>query len=390
MSRRKVALITFTCYAAFLILGIAGSLFGPAIQSLTQRFNMRLADGAIFVSLQWVGATIAMFTAGRLMDRINIRYVLSGGTLMLGIGLILVSIAPSLPMGLVGALLVGIGTGTLGISPNLIILSLNPDNAAAALNFLNGIWGAGAIIGPQIVNFALSRQQVALAFGGTAIISLLLIIPFSMASMRLNSGDDSKRVPIRWMSLLPFAALLGVYVGTEVGFGSWIFTQLTKAAQSTEAIGTIATSLFWAGLTAGRLVATPVLRRLTDEQLLIVSIIFVGVGAGLFLIAPGSETIGLISAFIVGMGCGPIFPTALAIVNNSYPEQRGTATGALMALGAGSAAILPWLQGQIGAGRNGGMIVPFVASIYLLGVAFIIQRRLKTHASLAREVISKP
>src|SRR5258708_22166360 len=152
----KVALLTFTCYAAFFILGIAGSLFGPAIQSLTQRFNMRLADGAIFVSLQWVGATIAMFTAGRLMDRINIRYVLSGGTLMLGIGLILVSIAPSLPLGLVGALLVGIGTGTLGISPNLIILSLNPYNAAAALYFLNGIWGTGTILRPQIVHFALS------------------------------------------------------------------------------------------------------------------------------------------------------------------------------------------------------------------------------------------
>src|SRR5262249_2057880 len=270
-----------------------------------------------------------------------------------------------------------------GISPNLIILSLNLDNAAAALNFLNGIWGVGAIIGPQIVNFALSRQQVALAFGGTAVVTLLLLIPFSMASMKLNTADGGKPAPVRWISLLPFAGLLFIYVGTEVGFGSWIFTQLTKAAESTEAVGTIATSLFWGGLTVGRLVATPVLKRLTDEQLLIVSIMLVGGGAGLFLVVPGSETVGLMVAFFVGVGCGPIFPTARAIVNNTYPEQRGTATGVLMALGAGSAAVLPWLQGQIGAGRNGGMILPFTASIYLLGVAVFIQRRLKTPVRLS-------
>ncbi len=373
----RTRLITLTCYTSFLALGAASALFGPAFQDLTRRFNLSLADGGIFVSLQWVGAAFITVVTGRLLDRVDARYIMSAGTLCMGGGLLLLSVTPTLPIALCASLLIGLGVGTLGASSNIVIAALNPDRSAAALNALNVFFGLGAIVGPQIVNIALSRNQITLAFSSTGLFLLLLVIPFSLSSVHIHGGDQTQSAPlIRWTSLLPFAALLFVYVGTEVGFGSWIFTQLTKVSLSTAAVGAIATSLFYAGLTTGRLVAS-LLRRLSEDQLVIGSVGVMTVGTALLLVAPASEAIGVISAFVVGFGCGPVLPTTLALVGNAYPEQRGMTTGLLMMLSSIGAIIFPWLEGQIGGGNNGGMVLPFAASIFLLVVAGVIRRRVQ-------------
>jgi fucose permease len=371
----RTRLITLTCCASFLALGISAALFGPAFQSLTQRFNLSLADGGLFVSLQWVGAASVTMLTGRLLDRANARYVLSAGPLLMGGGLVLLSVTPLLPLALCGSLLVGLGTGTLGAASNIVVAALNPRRAAAALNSLNMFFGLGAIAGPQIVNFALSRQQVSLAFITSGLFLVLLVIPFAQSSVHIHDEARTKSsMAMRWVNLAPFAALLFVYVGTEVGFGSWIFTQMTKVSLSTAAVGALATSVFFAGLTAGRLVATPVLRRLREDHLVVVSTGIMALGTGLLLAAPTVEAIGLLSAFLMGLGCGPVFPTAVALIGNLYPEQRGMATGMLMTIGSIGAILFPWLQGRIGGGNNGGMILPFAASLFCLVVAGLIRR----------------
>jgi hypothetical protein len=66
----------------------------------------------------------------------------------------------------------------------------------------------------------------------------------------------------------------------------------------------------------------------------------------------------------------------LGVINRTYPEARGTVTGVLMTIGTGGAVVIPWLQGQVGNGQNGGMIVILALAIFMLGMAFYIQRQL--------------
>ncbi len=374
MNRHR--LITTTCYVAFVVLGVCGTLLGPMFQSLTQRFNMPLADGGIFTALQFAGVASANLIGGRLVDRLNARYLLCGGALVMGSGLILIGIAPVLPVALLGALFLGMGYGTLDVSSNVSIALLNPDRAGAALNTLNMYYGVGAIVGPQVVNVALGLHNFTLAFYATAVTALALVVPFSMISLHVPTGDGSRPpAKINWITLLPFGLLLFTYVGAEVGYSSWIFTQLTHVVLSTEAVAALATSAFWAGLTLGRVAASLLLRRLTDEQMLVFSILVLGAGVVLLLLAPTATMVAVISSFIVGAGCAPVFPLIVAMINNTYPEARGTASGTLMAGGTIGASVLPWIQGQVGGGINGGMIVVLVQAIVMLGIAMAIERQ---------------
>ncbi len=367
-------LITYTCYAAFIALGMCATLLGPTFGNLTAAFKMPLENGGIFTSLQFLGATVGIVVGGRLLNRVNARYLIGGGLLLMGGGLLLLSVAQSLPVALIGTFFLGMGYGFLDVGPNMVVAALNPGREAAALNLLNVFFGFGAIIGPQLVNFALGQQNFRLSFILAAVFTLALVIPGWMASARIKS-DSKSQGSIQWLPLLPFAVLLFTYVGAEVGFSSWLVTQLTKVALSTAAIGTVATSIFWAGLTTGRALAGPMLRRLTDLQLLMLSVLILASGVCLMLAMPSVETVGLISAFVVGTGCGPIFPTGLGIFSSTYPGPRNAASGALIACASSGAVAFPWLQGKIGAGLNGGMILPLLLALVMLGMSAWIQRQ---------------
>jgi fucose permease len=373
MNQKRLA--TYTCYVAFIILGTAGTLLGPSFQSLTTKFAMPLDSGGIFTALQFAGITVAVVVGGRLLDRMDARNLLLGGLLFLAAGLLLIGGAPLLPLALCGAALLGIGYGLLTVAPNVVIAALNPDRASAALSALNTFYGIGAILGPQTVNFALKQQNYAIAFFVTAAIALMLLIPFAFVSVRLAPAVPQAGTRWVWITLLPFAILLFCYVGSEVGYSSWIFTQMRLVVLSTESMATLAASIFWAGLTAGRFAASLLLRYMSDTLLLLIMIAIIAGGVIVLLLFPTVEMLGLILSFVVGFGCGPIFPIVIGIASDRYPEARGTISGILIAIGASGGSLLPVLQGKLGAGLNGGMVqLIFTASLmFIMGV--IIDRQ---------------
>lgn len=384
MNRKQF--ITLACYAAFVAIGVCVTIFGPAKDILTERFGLALKDGGNFISLHYIGAVIGIVATGALLDKINARYLLVGGALLMGVGLLILTQAQNLWLAYVAMVIIGLGYGALDICPNLVVASLNPERSSIALNILNIMWGIGAALGPQVANFALSQQNINLAFIATGVFSLALVIPFAFASLEPHHRTQGTQAtvptpPINIGMLMPFVLLIFVYVGAENGFGQWLFTEVTNVTRATASVATLATSLFWGGLTVGRVLATLLLRRMSDEALLMGTTLLIAISAALLIVLPGVESVALISAFLVGIGCGPIFPTALAILNRRFP--RGTITGTVVAFGTTGGIVIPWVQGQVGADHSGGMIVTVILGFVLLALAWLVQRKPATTAQYA-------
>jgi fucose permease len=368
--------MTYACFAITLVAGISGTLLGPAFQSLASRFTIPLESSGVFTGLQFLGITLSILATGRLLDRYDARYALMGGAILTGLGLLIIAGAQALPIALMGAFVLGLGYGMADVGANVVIAKINPERTGAALSFLAFFYGLGAVFGPQILNLALAQQNFTLAFSATAVASLVLTLPFSQSSLPAHQQEHgteaSATVRINWWILLPFALFLFVYVGAEVGFSSWIVTQISTLTKANESLATVGASLFWVGLTVARGLASVVLRRFSEQQILTISIVLVFVGTLLLLVLPTSEVVAFVSAFCVGFGCGPIFPISLALAGNVYPESRGKTSGAMIATGTLGGAFLPWLQGRLGGGRSGGMEM-----ILFLAIALLIIERLK-------------
>jgi fucose permease len=387
-STARLRFMTYACFAITLVAGISGTLLGPAFQSLALRFSIPLESSGIFTGLQFAAITLSILATGRLLDRYNARYALMGGSILTGLGLLIIAAAQALPVALIGAFVLGLGYGLADVGANVVIAKINPESTGAALSLLAFFYGLGAVLGPQILNLALAQQNFTLAFTVTAVASLLLTIPFSQSSLPAQpDGQNSQTagaMRINWWVLLPFALFLFVYVGVEVGYSSWIVTQSSTLTKAPESLATVGASLFWVGVTVARGSASVALRRLTEQQILLISVVLVIAGTLLLLLLPTSEVAGLISAFCVGLGCGPMFPISLALAGNVYPESRGKTSGAMIAAGTLGGAFLPWLQGRLGGGRSGGMEL-----VLLLAVALLAIERLKISRTPASVNLSK-
>jgi fucose permease len=86
------------------------------------------------------------------------------------------------------------------------------------------------------------------------------------------------------------------------------------------------------------------------------------------------ESVAVICAFFAGMGCAPIFPTTFAIVQRLFPASFGAVSGLLLMAGNASVVFLPWLQGRISAGRDGGMILPLLGTLTILVITLSVTR----------------
>lgn len=373
---QRVHLWTAICFVAFAATGVSVNLLGSTLGSLSLRHALPLADAGIFTALQAVGSTTAVLIFGWLLDRRDPRWVLCGAALIFGGGVLLLGFAPTLPSALLGVLLMGVGFGGMLAGPNYVIATLYAARGASALNALNVFYSLGAMLSPQLVAFALRQGDFSLAYLIAGLVMLALVLPFTTIQLHRREQHEVQSAPVNYLALTPFILLFFTYIGTEVGFGAWIFTQLSTVAQAAAETAALAASVYWAGQMFGRIAGTIILRRIADEVLLPLTIVVIGVGVVLLLAFQTNASISTFAAFIVGFGCGPVFPTTLGIVRKAYPTAHGTASGILIGLGNIGAVVLPLIQGQIGGGNSGGMQLILALSAVMLVTAIVIQRSL--------------
>jgi fucose permease len=375
--RNRARIATYACYASFLVLGMSATILGPAYEALANRFGIKLSEAGIFTAVQFFGVTISLIFWGRLLERVNARIVLMLGVGLTGLGLLALAAAQTMPMAILAILLFGIGFGAIDVGPNTVVAALNPERAGVAVNALNVFFGFGAIVGPQVVNFGLAQKNVSVAFVIVGLLSLSLLLPFLLINVHVNSDTRGEKVRVNWWLVVPYVLLIWLYVGAENGYGSWLFTQMRRVVGSTEAMATFGVSLFWLGLTGGRALATYLLRTVTNLQMLIGSILLVGIGGSLLLLFSTSESFALVASFIAGVGCGPIFPTAFVMVTDISPAARGRIAGIFSAFGTFGAVIVPPLQGRLAGDRDGGMIIVPIAAMGMLFVVFFVAKSLR-------------
>lgn len=361
---------------AFTLTGIAATVIPSTLESLTKYFQIPLENGGFFTAAFFVGASLAVFFGGRVLDTRKSRPISMGGGALFGVSLVILAIIPAnlAILGFASVLFLGVAHGLLVVSGNTLAPRYNPENPARELSAINFFFGIGAVLGPQIASFAYNAGDFRLIYWIAGAIGLLVagVFIFMPNFSPVQKQDSSAKIV--WASLIPFGILLFVYVGVEIGFSSWISPQMTLVALSEATIGSLAISLFWAGLTAGRFIASFIAGVVSNELLLIGGISMVAIGAGGVLLVQSTEGILLILSFIAGFGCAPVFPLTLAILNRRYAEGFGKVSGLIIAIGNSGAIFLPTIQGQVGAGKDGGMIVPLLGAMVMFACAVVIMR----------------
>jgi len=334
-----------------LVQGINAGWIGPFLPEISHVVQIPIDNAGLIVSATAAGFLAALLAAGETSHRWSAQNTLTASMLLVSGGLFGLSIASALPGLLCAAFVAGLGYGAVEVASNAMVVDLNRDRLAAALNYLHLMFGVGALLGPIIAGFALSNHlRYSIIFGAGAafsalIVTLLAATPTIETRMIVVRGDGFIPMltrPLIWV----VGAVLFLYVGAETGIGAWLFLYLRTAGALSVALASWGVSLYWAGLIGGRLIGGRLAHHIAAREFTMLAAAVSAAAMVVLIAAPTMRVLAAPMIVVIGLGYGPIFPNMIAVGAARFPSEVGRMTSIVVAGGALGGIFVPWIMGH--------------------------------------------
>ncbi len=379
-------------YAAFILIGWCGLFIPSLLRVIKDEFQRTDAEfAAVYFVFALLFATGAL-SSGLIADRVGRRVVLPAGALAMAAGMSLEGVAPTWGIFVLGAALTGVGSGAADAVGTSVIMDLSPPGSGRALNRLHLFYSVGALAAPLAIGTLLAVgvdwRAIALA---TGLAGLGLTFPLARlgsvpARARADTTTELGRTSALTFGLQLALVALGVaiacYVAAESGVSSWLVGFLADEPMT---VATLALGLFWAGIAAGRLVASRVADRF-DAVRFTTACALLG---GIAIVAAVFATTGLVRVglfLVAGFAFGPVYPMIMAVAGSLFPHRAAAVAGIITAAGVAGSITYPPFMGLIAgaAGLRAGMLGAALL-IVLTGVTVVLAGRLAGRTRGRRE-----
>jgi fucose permease len=345
----RVELIAVTIAAAFVV-GMVLAILGSIKLPLAQRLAIDEARVGGLLSAMAVALIPMMLLCGILIDLLGAEWVLIGGSFLAAGALAALALCRSYWAAFGALLLGGAAIACLSNSGSVLMpRAFYPDNKAAAMNLGNVFFGLGALVTPALAEVLIGRLQFRKALGVMALVGLIPALaaaftPTAAFALDRQHGDLGAVLlnPLVWLTGLAFF----LYMPLESTLGAWATTILTEAGQSVR-VSSWLLSGFWLAFLAARLGdALLNLPAGWSPWVILGLALSAAVVMGNLAGAEQGRASAAFGLLLIGLLFGPIFPTLVGILFEKVPEgQRGTAFGAMFAIGAAGNLVVPPLFG---------------------------------------------
>lgn len=313
---------------AYLLYGI-----GNAVPYLKADLGLTDFQAGLHSSAMAIGVLTAGVSADMVARRVGSRWLsdLAVAALVVAIGLIV--FAPSLPVSLSGALVLGVGGGIIGIDVNVRLGRSGGSETRKLLGQANAVAMIAAAAAPVAVGLAASglhAWRVALLLPIAAYVGLAAIRPREPEERSSIRTPTSSLPGAYWFAWL----LLALGVSIEFSFVYWGSTIVGKRTGISSGEATLLASLFVAGMFAGRAaIGRGLGAGRAPRGILAAGLCVAMVGAGLVWIStvPALSAMGL---FVGGLGTAGLWPIGLSMaLQSARKAQLQAATRATLASG---------------------------------------------------------
>lgn len=370
------SLLLVIIYIAFISLGLPDALLGSAWPVMHQQFNAPLSQIGIVTMIISGGTIISSLFSGKLTRRFGTGLVTAASVLMTAIAMFGFSISGSIVTLCIWAIPYGLGAGAVDAALNNYVAL---HYASRHMSWLHCFWGVGASAGPYIMGYCLTKDYG--WSGGFGIISLvqfvLTAIFFVSLPLWKNKGAQSEVANSPETSLIKALNITGVkfvlftffgYCALESTTGFWASSYLVEfRGVDTDTAAKFA-SLFFVGITVGRLLSGFISEKIGDKLLIRYGIVIIVFGILLVGIPFENSKVALAGLIIIGLGCAPVYPSVIhATPANFGKENSQSIIGIQMASAYIGTTFMPPLFGLIADNIHIGLY-----PIYLLALAALM------------------
>ena len=336
-------LLLLVIYLSFISLGLPDGLLGSAWPTMYGELGVPLSYAGMISMIIAAGTTFSSLQSSRLARHFSPATVAAASTALTAVALFGFSFSSAFWMLCLLAIPYGLGAGSVDASINNFVAL---HYSSSHMSWLHCMWGVGAVIGPYIMGFVLSRGGAWSGGYRTVGAIQLVLAAVILASIPLwkqvgtaHSAETSQGKPL---SLRETAALPGAkaamlvffaYCALEQTAGLWASSYLALHRGVGAETAAFFGSMFFLGITAGRGLSGFLALKLNNTQMIHLGFTLTAVGIAALLLGRGQLS-ALAGLVLIGLGCAPIYPCMM----HATPTHFGAAhSQAMIGLQAASA-----------------------------------------------------
>lgn len=386
--------ILIIIYVAFISLGIPDPLLGSAWPAMHIDFGVPVSYAGILSIIISTGTVISGLFSARLIARYGTAKVTAFSVLMTALALVGISLNQSFVFMALLCVPLGLGGGAVDAALNNFVAV---HYEVKHMNWLHCFWGIGATIGPALIGVILSltgkwRSAYSWIAIMQCVLSAIIFISIPLWRKATSKSDalpeeeivalkvrDVLKIPLAIPVLITFCA----YCGAESTMNLWGASYLVGARGIAKEVAAAWVSVFFFGITGGRLVSGFLSQKLRSDQMIKLGITLAGIGA-ILVFLPLPTWVLPFAFFVVGLGLAPIYPSMLHQTPKTFGGKASQSVmGIQMAFAYVGATLLPPLFGTI-AQAVGMWLIPLCV-LLLAGLMFFcseyVNRQLKAQAT---------
>ena len=371
-------ILAWSC-TALGVLAIVNSAPALCLVPIAKTFGLDTAARGVFLSCTFWGLIVGMILAGPLADRLGFRPITAGSAVFLVAGLLVVRGADSRHVLYAGAVLAGIGCGTIDTIMTPLVCAVYPEARGRVSNILHAFYPAGIVAAtittPLLFSAGLGWRHIYVVVAAAC-------VPHGVAFLLLrlpeNAHEGHARLGARQLvRRLAFWALAGgIFFGaiTEIGPSQWLPAYVEEASGGTRTTGSVALLVFAVLMFIGRIVASTITRHVSPRWVFIVAGSLCCASLAMTPVLEGPLAV-ILCFGVLGFGVGPFWPTILACAGDRFPQAGASMYAVLSAAGGLGCAVGPLVIGLVGShhGLPAGMLA--LAAAPLLAVVLTARSR---------------
>ena len=394
-------------YMAFISLGLPDSMLGVAWPVMQLEYGLPLETAGFLYMIIAGGTIVSSLASGTVTKLLGTGKVTVISVLMTAIALLGFSISSSLIWLIICAVPLGLGAGAVDAALNNYVATHYKSHH---MSWLHCFWGVGATLGPIIMSIFISGKfswrsgYVAIAviqFASVVLLFFTLPLWSKVGENRQvdligNPSDTKIDLPNETVQHVKPLQIKGVklalipflfYCGVEATMGLWGSSFLVNVKELPVAVAAQWVSLFYAGITIGRLVTGFVTLKVSNRMLIRTGQLTALSGAVLLLL-PIPISFSLVGFIFVGLGLAPIYPCMLHETPARFGKEHSQSImGYQMAVAYTGSTFLPPLLGLMASQSSMG-IFPILIVIYIIAMLIgseKVNRLMKTRPIISKE-----
>jgi len=381
-----LSLLIVIIYLAFISLGLPDSLMGAGWPAMHAEFDVPVSYAGI-VTMFISGCTVvSSLLADRVTRKLGTGLVTAISVLMTAVALFGFSVAGSFWMLLVWAVPYGLGAGAIDTALNNYVAV---HYTSRYMSWLHCFWGVGAAISPYIMGYALTGNLgwdsgyrivsvIQIALAAVLFISLPLWRRHAGQQTDIGSHEEEKALTlwqtVRIRGVASAMLMFFAYCALEQTCGLWASSYLVQNRGIDVETAANFASLFYLGITFGRFLCGFITDRVGDRGMIRLGNIISLAGILLVLIPLPTDIPALAGLVIIGLGCAPVFPSAIHATPDYFGREHSQAViGVQMASAYIGITFMPSLFGWISSFAGLG-IYPVYMLFFALLLVFMSER----------------